>query len=142
MFNLLKRSLQLYLNYFYINMCSKLKVLKYISAALCAFGFFIMSWQLMKDFLHGATIVSSNFVKQDLDETLMSPSILICNHTAFKSLRISTNLEEYLNDTIDPEDIFIDTGFMDQIIVGKFRSIYTPYKGRCFVFQPSIKVCQ
>ena len=122
------------------SMCSKLKLLKLLSVALCAFGFFIISWHLMKDFLEGATIVSSNYVKEDLDEKLMSPSILICNHTAFKSLRISTTLEEYLNDTVDPKDIFVEIGFLNQIIVDKLRPIYTPYKGRCFVFQPSIKV--
>ena len=126
-------------------MCSKLKLLKLLSVALCAFGFFIISWHLMKDFLEGATIVSSNYIKQDLDEKLMSPSILICNHAAFKSLRISTTLEDYLNDTVDPKDIFVETGFMNRLRItrinsNKLRSIYTPYKGRCFVFQPSIKV--
>ena len=99
----------------------------------------IKVWFIFKDFSQKATIISSNYVTS-ADETILSPSILICNHTAFKSLRISTNLEEYLNDTADPMDIFVDTGFMNQVIFDKIRPIYTAYKGRCFVFEPTIKV--
>ena len=80
------------------------------------------------------------------DETLLSPSILVCNQTGFKSSRISTNLEDYQNETIEADDIFVDFGFMNQynqpLIIDKVRPIYTPYKGRCFVFEPSIKVSQ
>ena len=121
------------------NNCSLLLLLKLLSFGICSWGFFTISWRLFKDFSQKATIISSNYVTS-ADETILSPSILICNHTAFKSLRISTNLEEYLNDTADPKDIFVDTGFMNQVIVDKIRPIYTAYKGRCFVFEPTIKV--
>ena len=119
--------------------CSLLVLLKLLSFGICSWGFFTISWRLFKDFSQKATIISSNYVASK-DETILSPSILICNHTAFKSLRISTNLEEYLNDTADPKDIFVDTGFMNQVIFDKIRPIYTAYKGRCFVFEPTIKV--
>ena len=122
--------------------CSKLSILKFASFALCAWGFFTISWHLMKDFLQGATIVTSNYVGNN-DETLLSPSILICNHTSFKKLRVSTNLKEYLDDTVDEKDIFVDAGLIglnEKIFVDKIRAIYTPYKGRCFVFEPSIMV--
>ena len=78
------------------------------------------------------------------DETLQSPTVLICNQTGFKSSKISTNLEDYLNETLDPKDLFYDLGFMNQdnrpLIMEKIRSIYTPYKGRCFVFEPTVRV--
>ena len=78
------------------------------------------------------------------DETLLSPTILICNQTGFKSSEINTDLEDYLNNTIDADDLFVDMGFINQnympLIMDKIRPIYTPYKGRCFIFEPSIKV--
>ena len=125
-------------------MCSVINTLKFLAITSCAAGFFIISWHLLKDFSSGSTIVSSNYIKMTADEKLLSPSILICNQTGFKSTRISTNLEDYLNDTIDSKDIFVDFGFMDQMnqpnIINKIRPIYTPYKGRCFVFEPAVWV--
>ena len=71
--------------------------------------------------------------------------MLICNHTPFKSLRVHSQLQDYLDDTVDPDDIFVDAGFIGNgkdlnLPVEKIRPIYTPYKGRCFVFDPAIKV--
>ena len=126
------------------NWCSKVCALKLFSFAVCFCGFFIISWRLMEDFLEQKTVVSSTFLKTS-DESLLSPSMLICNHTAFKSLRFNTKLEDYLDDTVDIKDIFVDTGFIGnskepQLLVDKIRPIYTPYKGKCFVFEPAIKV--
>ena len=119
-------------------------LIKFLGIASCAIGFLIISWQLFKDFSTGSTIVSSNYVKMSTDETLQSPTVLICNQTGFKSSKISTNLEDYLNETLDPKDLFYDLGFMNQdnrpLIMEKIRSIYTPYKGRCFVFEPTVRV--
>ena len=119
-------------------------LIKFVAITSCAIGFLIISWQLFKDFSTGSTIVSSNYVKMSPDETLQSPSVLICNQTGFKSSKISTNLEDYLNETLDPKDLFYDLGFMNQdnrpLIMKKIRSIYTPYKGRCYVFEPSVRV--
>ena len=119
-------------------------LIKFVAITSCAIGFLIISWQLFKDFSTGSTIVSSNYVKMTADETLQSPSVLICNQTGFKTSKISTNLEDYLNETLDPKDLFYDSGFMNQDsrpdIIEKIRSIYTPYKGRCFVFEPAVKV--
>ena len=119
-------------------------LIKFLAITSCAIGFLIISWQLFKDFSTGSTIVSSNYVKMSTDETLQSPTVLICNQTGFKSSKISTNLEDYLNETLDPKDLFYDLGFMNQdnrpLIMEKIRSIYTPYKGRCFVFEPTVRV--
>ena len=119
-------------------------LIKFLAITACAIGFLIISWQLFKDFSTGSTIVSSNYVKMFSDETLQSPSVLICNQTGFKSSKISTNMEDYLNETLDPKDLFYDLGFMNQdnrpLIMEKIRSIYTPYKGRCFVFEPTVRV--
>ena len=118
--------------------------IKFLAITSCAIGFLIISWQLFKDFSTGSTIVSSNYVKMTSDETLQAPSVLICNQTGFKSSKISTNLEDYLNETLDPKDLFYDLGFMNQdnrpLTMEKIRSIYTPYKGRCFVFEPTVRV--
>ena len=119
-------------------------LIKFLAITSCAIGFLIISWQLFKDFSTGSTIVSSNYVKMTSDETLQSPSVLICNQTGFKSSKISTDMEDYLNETLDPKDLFYDLGFMNQdnrpLIMEKIRSIYTPYKGRCFVFEPTVRV--
>ena len=131
-------------NISYLKMCKVSNVLKLITFIACAIGFLEISWHLLMDFLSGSTIVSSNYIKMNPNETLLSPSILICNQTGFKSSQISTNLEDYLNNTIEYGDLFVDFGFMNQNYVprtiDKIRPIYTPYKGRCFVFEPSIKV--
>ena len=131
-------------NISYLKMCKVSNVLKLITFIACAIGFLEISWHLLMDFSSGSTIVSSNYIKMNPDETLLSPTILICNQTGFKSSEINTNLEDYLNNTIDADDLFIDMGFVNQnympLIIHKIRSIYTPYKGRCFVFEPSIKV--
>ena len=119
-------------------------LIKFLAITSCAIGFLIISWQLFKDFSTGSTIVSSNYVKMSTDETLQSPTVLICNQTGFKSSKISTDMEDYLNETLDPKDLFYDLGFMNQdnrpLIMEKIRSIYTPYKGRCFVFEPTVRV--
>ena len=118
--------------------------IKFLAITSCTIGFLIISWQLFKDFSSGSTIVSSNYVKMTADETLQSPSVLICNQTGFKSSKISTNLEDYLNETLDAKDLFYDLGFMNQdnrpLTMEKIRSIYTPYKGRCYVFEPAVRV--
>ena len=131
-------------NISYLKMCTVSNVLKLITFIACAIGFLEISWHLLMDFLSGSTIVSSNYIKMNPDETLLSPTILICNQTGFKSSEINTDLEDYLNNTIDADDLFVDMGFVNQnympLIMDKIRPIYTPYKGRCFIFEPSIKV--
>ena len=131
-------------NISYLKMCTVSNVLKLITFIACAIGFLEISWHLLMDFSSGSTIVSSNYIKMNPDETLLSPTILICNQTGFKSSEINTDLEDYLNNTIDADDLFVDMGFVNQnympLIMDKIRPIYTPYKGRCFIFEPSIKV--
>ena len=131
-------------NISYLKMCKVSNVLKLITFIACAIGFLEISWHLLMDFSSGSTIVSSNYIKMNPDETLLSPTILICNQTGFKSSEINTDLEDYLNNTIDADDLFVDMGFVNQnympLIMDKIRPIYTPYKGRCFIFEPSIKV--
>ena len=131
-------------NISYLKMCKVSNVLKLITFIACAIGFLEISWHLLMDFSSGSTIVSSNYIKMNPDETLLSPTILICNQTGFKSSEINTDLEDYLNNTIDADDLFVDLGFINQnympLIMDKIRPIYTPYKGRCFIFDPSIKV--
>ena len=128
----------------FTKMCSRSNVIKIFAFTACAVGFFVISWHLLKDFTSGSTIVSTNYVQMSPDETLLSPTILICNKTGFKSDKTSTTLEDYLNDTIDPKDLFYDMGYINQdnqpLVLNKMRSIYTPYRGRCFVFEPAVRV--
>ena len=124
---------------------SKYLGLKFFSFILCAAGFFVISWHLLKDFSQNKTVVSSSFLKYE-DGSLRSPSILICNKTAFKTNRITGHLHEYLKNTVELTDVIFQSGFISssrqQVIFNNnsIREIYTSLKGRCFVFEPVIKV--
>ena len=131
---------------------------KIVGSILCILGFLFNSGKISKNFFKGSKMLAQNI---ETHQTLSTPSITICNRTAFKE-PIDTfselELNSYLNNTLSLDDVLVYPFFTNlkeadspmtpfytldpSNAVNPFSisTTYTYFKGRCHTFEYKIEV--
>ena len=127
-------------------------ILKAATGILCMVCFVANSFYIFEQFIGRKTITSHDAKKY---ETLILPSVTICNFSSFKKLMSDSDdieLQNYLTQTIDLEEVLEDVGPVpengliseDPIIpeemhnnaaTWKRTTTYSPLNGRCYTIQ-------
>ena len=122
--------------------------LKLVTSGICLLGFAFNSFAIFDQFIGGKTITSSN-LQPSVNGKLTAPAIVICRAVAFKTRRLSSNLSDYIENTLKLKDFFTASylakvkpdGTMDAIVIDQeFKPIYTAYSGTCYSLNTRFEV--
>ena len=127
--------------------------LKGVSAGLCVIGFVLNSYAMMVQYSSKKTVLSGEIQSY---KSIIPPSIIVCNQTAFKDNNVYTHLDEYLANSLALDDFLIDISMQKNTneaekgqgnpsslrmsMINNITSIYTAYNGHCFLIRSGIKV--
>jgi hypothetical protein len=101
------------------------KTFKVVFILLCFGLFFFNSLDNAKDYYSGETMVTSNNL---MEKELSLPSFTFCNTSGFKSLNQYYTLMQYLENTMNASDIFMEPPSPP------LKSIYSKHLGHCFTY--------
>ncbi len=110
---------------------SKWTLFRGILTLACFCLFLGNSYQNTMQYLSGQATVSQ-IVNHSSHGWL--PSLTFCNKTGFKKDGLFPSLKWFLENTVNPEDIFADP-------VPSLIETYGRYTGRCYTYNHPIKVC-
>ena len=123
-------------------MLSRSDSLCLVCFAACAVAFGVNSYLNIDQYMAGKTTFATSTLKED--EGIRLPAITFCNKSAYKKDEVFTTINEYLNHTVNIEDLFAKKALLWDSVEegeqGSFKSIYTKYKGHCFTYAYSKKV--
>ena len=117
------------------------------SGILCLVLFFSNNIVILKEFILGKTIVSTNLRPEEPQHL---PAIVLCNLSAFKDPELNTaNLDDYLKNTLDLQGVLLSivldpfqsedkTDVYNKTYKSKdleIQSIYSYIRGHCYVFK-------
>ena len=126
------------------------KILKFISYAICLFFFFTMTFAVFQTFAKG-TMIKSTSVLPAPGGYLRSPTVLVCNSSAYKEPVIYTSRDGFKNNTMSMDDFLIDAlvvknasagvlSFKPSSIKESVKEIATMFHGTCIIVKNEIKV--
>ena len=96
----------------------KLKVFKILIFLGLAFGFCWTNYFNLMDFISGKETTSSTVVT--VEKGLELPAITLCNKTAYKNVERNLKLKDYLRNTLDLTDFFVDILYGDEMSLDQF----------------------
>ena len=126
------------------------KVIKFMSYLICLSFFFANSFAIFQNFASDIKIRSTKVVPSP-GGVLDSPTVLLCNSSAYKKAIIPTTLEDYKNQTMTLDDFLVDAfmikhekeGFLSYqpiSIKHNFKEIATMFRGTCIMLDKRFKV--
>ena len=133
-----------------------LNILKGIIIMICLVGFFFNSFMIFKQFVENETVITNKIQE---NAKLYFPSITLCGFSGFKRIvnqYAELKYENYINNTIDINEMLIEVADSDNIIwkaeplldttfdeSGKWQisTTYSAYRGRCYTIKYNKKVC-
>ena len=99
----------------------------------------------MQQYRSGLTVLTPKIVPYEDGKEF--PAITFCNETGFKAVEDYSDLDTYLNDTMDFQDMFLSPiklamGFGNKTVLDyeNFLEILTAYRGRCYTYKSAYKV--
>ena len=94
----------------------------------------IETWEMFRS---GLTTSTRSIVPIKSSEGLKFPVLVVCNKTGFKSNVASTKMEDFIEDTLDFEDMIegIDSVQLDGRFNFTTKTVYSAFGGRCYAIQ-------
>ena len=123
-------------------------LLKLVTTVVCLVGFIFNSYAIFDQFVGGKTLLSSD-IQPSANDKLTFPAIVICNSVAFKTRKLSSNLSDYIDNTLKLKEFFADWHLMSVTSDGtieavdidqEFKPIYTAYYGTCYCLNTRFEV--
>ena len=126
------------------------KLMKFSACIICFLCFIANSYMIFLDFANNTTIISTTVIPSPGD-VLESPTLLLCNTSAFKQPDLYTSLDGYKNNTMGLNDFLIDVLFVKGTLTNFFnvkpvsikesvKEIETMFHGTCFLIDKKLQV--
>ena len=113
-----------------------LKVLKYGLFIILFSGCLVTIIQTLLEFVSGKTTLSSEIHTKE--DGLILPSVTFCDKNGFKNTQLNLRLEDYLENTINLDDFFVNasSGFYGKSTPLNYsvKTTFGLYRGRCYTF--------
>ena len=124
------------------------RVIKVSSYVICLSLFMFSSFNIFKSYAENITIKSTKISPNDIIET---PTLLLCNSTAYKKQSLPTSMASYQNNTMKMEDVLANAYFIANTnigllsynpspIMGDVKEIATIFHGNCIISKERFKV--
>ena len=126
------------------------KVVKSVIYSVCLVLFFASSWATFLNFSSNVKIKSTKVVESPGD-VLDSPTIVVCNSSAYKQPKVPTTLAEYKNNTMSLSEFLVDAyfvknaaegvlSFRPSVITETVKEITTMFHGTCIMIEKRFQV--
>ena len=121
-------------------LASACKVVKLVTCIACLMGFMFTTYKIFDQYAEGATLLSSDLYSSP-NGKLTFPAVVICNSVAYNKRKLSSNLSDYVDNTLKLKDFFTSGYFFKVESDGSlsvmgidqpFRAIYTAFYGTCY----------
>ena len=123
------------------------KVLKVVTALVCAALFIVHFYGVFKDYTNGETIVATKFVPLG---SMLLPTLAFCLQVGYKNAtELPLTVSHYKNVTIDPWEFVLNISalvnnsridFRSHPEKWRVRELYTIFHGRCLTVRSKVKV--
>ena len=126
------------------------KVIRYTGYIVCLSLFGLSSFAIFRAYTSKTTIKSTKVEPSPYD-LLDSPTILVCNSSAYKVQTLPTTMASYRNNTMNKKDVLLEAyhvtdttkGLLDykpSTIKDDFKEIATIFHGNCIIYEKQLKV--
>ena len=126
------------------------KVIRYTGYIVCLSLFGLSSFAIFRAWANKTTIKSTK-VEPSPYNLLDSPTILVCNSSAYKEQILPTTMDSYRNNTMNKKDALLeayhvtDTSkgllhYKPRPISDDFKEIATIFHGNCIIYEKQLQV--
>ena len=126
------------------------KVVKSVIYSVCLVLFFGSSWATFQNFSSNIKIRSTKVVPSPGD-VLESPTLVVCNSSAYKENKVPTTLAGYKNNTMNLRDFLVNAytvtntkagvlSYKPSLITDTIKEITTMFYGTCIMIEKRFQV--
>ena len=118
----------------------KIRIIKALIVIGCLVAFVLNSYFIFADYIEGNTVISTDLRSAEND-TLASPSLLICGKNSFEKKQLNTNINEYWKNSLKLDDFLNFTLLLEgttlhkdiRYVTDRFQAFYTVFYGSCYM---------
>ena len=126
------------------------KVIRYTGYIVCLSLFGLSSFAIFRAYTSKTTIKSTK-VEPSPYHLLDSPTILVCNSSAYKEQTLPTTMASYRNNTMSKKDVLLEAYHVTDTTKGllhykprpisdDFKEIATIFHGNCIIYEKQLQV--
>ena len=126
------------------------KIVQFLIYSVCLVLFFASSWATFLNFSSNVKIRSTKVVTSPGD-VLESPTLVVCNSSAFKQPKLPTTLAGYKNNTMSLSEFLVDAyivtdtragilSFQPSLITDTVKEVTTMFHGTCIMIEKRFQV--